>query len=307
MKRGIITTITLKLESKFPNLTKNYLWRKTTGFHKKLLLYKRHIKFLKAENPELRKQAKTFFSENQYRVEAIIKKLADDKSREVYLSSIKYIQTRKFTDIPEFLGDDEHYYLDKLIFSNDEVYIDCGLGNVNTRFDTLDRFISHCPEYRLIIAFEPNITDFNIATVKYKNHPKIKIFNAGVFNYNGEIAFYEDEISTISSTVLRSDEDIKVGNEKNKYTINVMTIDSLDLEKVTFIKMDIEGSEYEALEGAKNTILRDKPKLAISIYHSNEDMIRIAEFISELLPEYKLFIRQYAFFNETVLYCVSEV
>jgi len=60
----------------------------------------------------------------------------------------------------------------------------------------------------------------------------------------------------------------------------------------------------EALQGAVNTIAKYKPKLAICIYHSDEDMIRIAEWIHDNFPEYKLFVRQHFKYSisETVLY-----
>lgn len=61
-------------------------------------------------------------------------------------------------------------------------------------------------------------------------------------------------------------------------------------EKVTYIKMDIEGAELKALEGAKYTILKIKPKLTICIYHKSYDVVDLAEYILELVPEYKLFI-----------------
>jgi exopolysaccharide biosynthesis predicted pyruvyltransferase EpsI len=68
--------------------------------------------------------------------------------------------------------------------------------------------------------------------------------------------------------------------------------------------MDIEGAELWALIGAENTIIRNKPKLAICIYHSDEDMLRLAQWIHEKVPEYKLFVRQNAnyFWATTVLY-----
>lgn len=76
-------------------------------------------------------------------------------------------------------------------------------------------------------------------------------------------------------------------------------------DKVTFIKMDVEGSELESLKGAKNTILRDKPKLAICIYHKPEDMVTIPLYIKELVPEYKLYVRHHSnSWAETVLYAV---
>jgi hypothetical protein len=71
--------------------------------------------------------------------------------------------------------------------------------------------------------------------------------------------------------------------------------------------MDIEGAELNALKGAEKTIIKDKPKLAICIYHSNEDMIQIAEYIHNLIPAYKIYIRQYRLYPsaaETVLYAV---
>ena len=67
--------------------------------------------------------------------------------------------------------------------------------------------------------------------------------------------------------------------------------------------MDIEGSELPALKGAVNIIKRNKPKLAICIYHSDSDMIDIAEWIHTVVPEYRLFVRQHSWeITETVLY-----
>lgn len=94
--------------------------------------------------------------------------------------------------------------------------------------------------------------------------------------------------------------------------VDYATADSISLVKIddvqecndaTFIKMDIEGSELQALQGAEKTIVKNKPKLAISIYHSNEDMLRIAEYIHELVPEYKIYMRAHNMgIAENVLY-----
>ena len=75
--------------------------------------------------------------------------------------------------------------------------------------------------------------------------------------------------------------------------------------RVTFIKMDIEGSELEALKGAQQTIQRDRPKLAICIYHKPEDMTDIPLYIKSLVPEYRLYVRHHSNrCSETVLYAV---
>ena len=78
----------------------------------------------------------------------------------------------------------------------------------------------------------------------------------------------------------------------------------LDGEKVTFIKMDIEGSEYEALCGAKETIKAWRPRLAISVYHKPGDILVLPSLVSKLNPAYHMALRHYSTknANETVLY-----
>lgn len=86
-------------------------------------------------------------------------------------------------------------------------------------------------------------------------------------------------------------------------------VDSLDHllgdERVTYIKMDIEGAELNALKGGANIIEKYKPKLAISLYHKAEDIYEIPLYLKSLVPEYKFYIRHYTdLWEETVLYAV---
>jgi len=85
--------------------------------------------------------------------------------------------------------------------------------------------------------------------------------------------------------------------------IDTVSIDERFIsEKVSFIKMDIEGAETEAIRGAMNIIKRDKPKLAISIYHKKEDIYEIPLLINEICPEYKFYLRHFSsHLCETVL------
>lgn len=82
--------------------------------------------------------------------------------------------------------------------------------------------------------------------------------------------------------------------------------DLLGDKEVTFIKMDIEGAEAEALRGARKIITGQKPKLAISIYHKLEDILTIPQLILEYNPNYRLYLRHYSFSDyDTVLYAIS--
>ena len=77
-------------------------------------------------------------------------------------------------------------------------------------------------------------------------------------------------------------------------------------EKVSFIKMDIEGSELEALKGAQTIIKEQRPKMAICVYHKIEDLWKIPLFLHKINPEYKIYIRHHAKFwvSETVCYAI---
>ena len=96
-------------------------------------------------------------------------------------------------------------------------------------------------------------------------------------------------------------------SENGENHIDVVTIDETidENDRVTFIKMDVEGAELESLKGAKHIICRDKPKLAICIYHKPEDMTEIPLYIKSLVPEYKIYVRHHCNSDgETVLYAV---
>jgi len=99
-------------------------------------------------------------------------------------------------------------------------------------------------------------------------------------------------------------------NAEQQAQIPVKTIDSLvkagQIERVDFIKMDIEGYELRALKGADETIRRFKPKLAISVYHKPEDLAEIPLYIRSLGLGYRMYVDHYTIHSEeTVLYAVA--
>lgn len=84
-------------------------------------------------------------------------------------------------------------------------------------------------------------------------------------------------------------------------------VESYNIPRVDFIKMDIEGAELAALKGAKRTINRYKPKLAISVYHSLNDLVSIPEYLESLDTRFKFYLDHYTIYGEeTVLFAVPE-
>ena len=236
-----------------------------------------------------------FYTKNAVRVNAVANMLADERSRKEYLGIIKFRQSHQKKDFPLCDGKLPEYFIEEVTFGKDEVFLDCGayIG------DTLDVFVKRCPNYANIVAFEPDKKNFALLTQKYGNNPKITLMDIGVYDADGESSFAERGLKSNSAITDKTSE--------NTACISIKAIDNLNLKNVSFVKMDIEGAELPALKGAKKTIARDKPKLAICIYHSDEDMLSIAEYIHALVPEYKLYVRHHRLYpmcGETVLYAV---
>lgn len=176
------------------------------------------------------------------------------------------------------------------------VFIDGGCLDLN---DT-ERFIERNPKFDKVYAFEPSVQNYERCVKHKKEHlecdNKIEIIKKGLWSEEKQLYFKDNGGKSCISS-------------KGAEVIEVTSIDAFmeTKEIVTFIKMDIEGSELEALKGAKETIMRDKPNLAICIYHKNEDIVEIPQYILELNPDYKLYIRHYSCYNtETVLYAIMD-
>ena len=102
----------------------------------------------------------------------------------------------------------------------------------------------------------------------------------------------------------------KNGSEKS-FEVDAVSIDEFvenrKIKKVDFIKMDIEGAEMRALKGGEKTLLKYRPQMAISIYHSDNDMQDIPIYLHNLLKNYVFKIGQYSPDNdETILYAIPK-
>ena len=188
---------------------------------------------------------------------------------------------------------DQYFGPDFIRYEPEEVFVDAGCCNLRSCLALRE----HCKRVKKVYAFEPDPENYQVCLrnrEKYK-FPEVELLPCGVWSERTTLHFSAGNAA--SSCI----------SEEGDSCIRVMPIDEAvdPNERVTFIKMDIEGSELEALKGAKNTIQRDKPKLAICIYHKPEDMTEIPLYIKSLVPEYKLYIRHHSNrYGETVLYAV---
>lgn len=73
--------------------------------------------------------------------------------------------------------------------------------------------------------------------------------------------------------------------------IEIVSLDEDIREKITLIKMDIEGAEQDALTGCIRHIREEKPKLLISVYHNNEDIWKIPKMIYDMNEDYQFYLR----------------
>jgi FkbM family methyltransferase len=98
------------------------------------------------------------------------------------------------------------------------------------------------------------------------------------------------------------------GFSSGSHPVPLRSIDYLvntkEIEKIDFIKLDVEGAEMESLRGARESILRFKPKLAVSLYHKPNDIFEIILYIKDKFPFYSCYVGHYSIHTEeTVLYC----
>lgn len=63
---------------------------------------------------------------------------------------------------------------------------------------------------------------------------------------------------------------------------------------IDYIKFDVEGAEFEALQGAEKTVRHCRPELLVSLYHRGEDLVRLPPLVAELCPGYRFYLRRMA-------------
>lgn len=246
-----------------------------------------------------RNLTREYYSENMEAFQQTRSYLFDEKSKRIFDLFIEgHMNAKSFPLREEWSSyyQENQYFLDELFcLRNNEVFVDCGAYSGDTIID----FCKRVEDFTSYYALEPDKRVINQLTNTIqanKNNNKIIHLEYGAWNERAQLRFFEDTCGTIC-------------DENTGISIEVDKIDKLipKEEKVSFIKMDIEGSEYNALLGATDTIQRNKPILAICVYHKKEDLITIPQFIHSLYPEYRLFLRSHRLYaGELVLYAISK-
>lgn len=190
---------------------------------------------------------------------------------------------------------DRKQYFDFFEYTGDrETFIDGGVFDLGST----KAFMAWCDgNYDHVYAFEPEKSNYELCNNKIGEWDKVSLFHCGLFDNRGTIGFTAG-LGGAS----------RIENQKNDfysdYDIEVTDLDSVvGGEKITFIKMDIEGAEEKALLGAERIITEQKPKLAICVYHKPEDIIEIPSIVLKIRPDYKIAFRHYSLRDtETVMY-----
>lgn len=241
-------------------------------------------------SPPFMADFKDDYQNNKERYKKTYELLADEKSKKIFTKVINFKISYDFNFMQGFINDHKNQYFDKEIIPKIQNirFLDGG-GYVG---DTLKEILKNYPDFEKIYCVEPNGLHLSIAQRDFKDIKNIEFIHCG-----------------LGDTKKRVDENTLHQNNcnHNYQTKNINTIDTLIQERIDYIKLDIEGAEQEAIQGAKKTILKYQPILAICIYHKANDWYKIPELVFGIEPNYDLFLRHYMEgIYETVLYFIPK-
>lgn len=228
-------------------------------------------------------------AENGSEYDLLYDTLYDSKSK-IVLQKIIDFRYNFFTDaLREFKFYIDNQYFDDFVKFSDknEVFVDCG----GYDGDTTLKFIRLNQDYKKIYYFEPALFEYEKSITNLANYSNIIFFNKAVSRTNSVVKF---------NNMLKSSNKI---DDEGDFLIDAVKLDDVLPEPVSYIKMDIEGAEYDALIGAKETILKSRPKLAVCVYHDQSHFWKIPKLVLSFSNEYNVYLRHYTEgILETVMY-----
>ncbi len=225
-----------------------------------------------------------FYESNSDAIDKTAMHLADGTSRNCYENYINY----KLTGDIKYLAscespDDDEFELLKALRKG--CFIDLGAYYG----DTVKRYLENLSCIDSCIAVEPERHSFAklsaYAEELANKGVSIRCINALVGGKTG-VQQVSDSRGRGTRAAVNSNAVLK-----NTRDIEVITVDSLKPGNVSFIKFDVEGSELEAIEGARETILKSRPLMKIACYHRSEDVFALVQKVLEIRSDYKVYMR----------------
>lgn len=277
---------------------KNNLKIKHKNIEKQLFIFDGYFQENKTTN---------FYIKNKEAISKCYNSLSDSKSKKIYNNTLKYRYIRNPKLIEKLYEPRTECYLDKVFINNykDGLYIDA--GSYNADFITTLQNKVNINNSKFYI-FEPNKIFYKNIKESLDKNINYKIFNVALCDQDSEMEFMQ--IPTSTSHIINKKYNA-YKNTINENKISKIKTNKLDAiikkEKVSGIKIDVEGAEYSLLKGATKTIKRDRPIILIAIYHKWEDLYRLQNYIIDLNLDYKFYIRHYSLsVAKTILYCIPE-
>ena len=213
---------------------------------------------------------------------------ADERSREVFDRVISYKLTGALEPLRASECDPDEPR--RAILHPQNYQVACDLGAYTG--DTAKELLSIAPQIARIYALEPDRRNFAKLSAYAQSEPRVCALRVGAWNCE-------------STQSVRNDGGRGAGRGAGE-TVRFDALDRLVNKKVDYIKFDVEGSEREALLGAREIISRDRPEMLVSLYHRSEDLYALPLLIHELRPDYRMYLRRFPYIPawDLNLYCV---
>lgn len=232
-----------------------------------------------------------YFCENKEKFEAVYDRLEDEASRKTYENVINFKISGKIEYLNACISDKSEVYSSIVKLGKNERYVDLGAYNGDTALEFAEAAKG---EYEHIYAFEPNPKNFRKLCKNTEELHDITAFNAAAWNEDTVLRFTKNEGR------------MSQNSSKGEIETPALSVDNAIPEQVTLIKLDVEGSEREAIEGAKRHISGGANVIS-ALYHRNEDLFAIPLQLLKLDPNLKLYVRHQLYIPawETNLYAIN--
>lgn len=222
----------------------------------------------------------------------------DQESADLYMAILDWFVTLNSDAVPPPLPAAETYFPDVLQLRPDEVFVDCGAFDG----DTVLSYAAACGgRYGTIIALEPDPHTFTKLSARVADLERAVPMNAAAGARRGSIPFVAGGGLASHAASAGAQGIASTGALVN---VDVVALDEL-APRPTYVKMDIEGFELQALAGAHALLAAGETAFAVTLYHRMSDLWTIPLHIQDRAPGLKLFLRHYAEdWAETLCYAI---